>query len=183
MNKNMKIISMTLLIVLIISGAIYVSSGQVENAPANKYRIQTGEIIAEIPNDKTVDVIVKENDDVIFYTYSVIEEDKKYKKLLESNAEDYINYQGRKNAEKNAQTRREELQIQVELTSKLYDGINKDAKRKPYWGVSISPEISELKINDNSIDKIIEYNDGKYTFYIWYFSNLDIDYTDVNITM
>lgn len=175
-NRNLGITLAFLGIVLMI-GVIYIFDGRIENISNNKYGIQDGgEIIAKVSNENTIDIIVKQNEDAFFYTFEV-EKNKEYKKLLEFSSENYFSYTGRKNALKNE----DELYIQIELMGAFYDDTYKNVERKPYWGVSISPEINKLKIDNQLVDKIIEYKDGGHVFYIWYFRDLNINHKNFDI--
>jgi hypothetical protein len=174
-RKNKVYIGIAVLFLLVTYIVGQVTKKEVEKAEPNHYGIEEGEIIAEIPNKNMVDVIGREGTTMFLNTYEVIEE-KKYKTTSTYAIKNFFNYNGKKNFEKKGlEDRIDSLEAQVIVMSSHYEHSFKNLKRRPLCGVSTSSDIKYLKVNNNSVENIIEYKNEGNLFYIWYFSDLDID--------
>lgn len=166
------------------------SAGQKDKLKAepNKYGIQKGKIIAEIPNENTVDVIIKEGKDLVFYSYEVIIQDKEYKEIYGERSVSSFNYGGFTITKDDpVKILKSNVEAHLGLGRQYYKHNYKNLTRHPYCGVSTSKVIYRLKVNNQPVEKIIKYKEEDQTFYIWYFSDITVketaDYTDLGVSL
>ncbi|URZ88145.1 hypothetical protein [Floricoccus penangensis] len=137
--------------------------------------ISDDRVIARFSNGNDIDVLINNDDVLEMHSYSVSDADGKklYKKIQKSYEEKVVFSKDKITDKSEFKLDKEEMQISTVLAVRL-DGRNKELKRYPVSGVTLDPNIKNLKIDDQKVEKVIDYKYGENTYYIWYYSNLKL---------
>ncbi|MGC6767720.1 hypothetical protein [Enterococcus sp. LJL51] len=182
-NRNILLLVIgTVLLGIILFKSFYNTDNQKNTN--NPYGVTDGEIVAEFSDRDWTDIIIKEKQNMEFSSFVKNGKKMEIQKSLSRKAKYYFDYSARENVEgKNGETLEKAVREHLALLATSYKNLDEKPAHQPYYGVSIHAEIADLTVNGQLPTEIIEYNEGKNIFYIWYFEHILLDAKNIKVAL
>ena len=124
--KHKKINLLLVVLVISISTIIFFRNYRFEKAEPNPYGIENGEIILKVPYQNSTDLVVKQGDTFIFYSFLQMKDhEEKYENQIAWQAEYYFDFTARSNVEgKTRDTLIDSVEVHLSLLLANYKNSN-----------------------------------------------------------
>lgn len=179
-NKKFLTILFVVIAVIYIIYTIHINiagnySDYKKDSKLNDSAISDDRVIARFYSGNDIDVLINNDDVLETHIFRASERDghKIYSEIENSYAAKVVFTKDKITDKSEFKLDKEEMQISTILSVRL-NSDNKKLKRYPVSGATLDPNIKNLKIDDQKVEKVIDYKYGENTYYIWYYSNLKL---------